>query len=71
MKSRLNPLVICSVNFWNRFKEKCFRRHTRVLVPFRETKDISKFTVPHFSRGEGAVHSNVEHVYVKKGPDVK
>ena len=28
---------------------------------------INKFTVPHFSRGESAVHSNVERMYVERG----
>ena len=29
---------------------------------FPETKGISKFTVPHFFRGESAVHSSVERM---------
>ena len=55
-KSRLNTIcrliVIFSVKVRNSFKEKYFRHLTRVFVRFPETKGMSKFTVPHFSRGE-------------------
>ena len=34
MESRLKPLVIISEKLRNRFKGKCFRHHTRVLVRF-------------------------------------
>ena len=59
---RLKPLVIFSVNLRNSFKGKYFRHLTRVLVRFPETKYMSKFTVPHFSRGENAVHSSFERI---------
>ena len=67
-KSRLNtvcslkPLVIFSVKLRNSFKGKYSRHLTRVLVRFSETKGMSKFTVPHFSRGENVVHSSVERI---------
>ena len=59
---RLKPLVIYSVKLRNGFKGKYFRHLTRVLVRFPETKCMSKFIVPHFSRGENAVHSSVERM---------
>ena len=59
---RLKPLVIFSVKLWNSFKGKYYRHLTRVLVWFPETKGMSKFTVPHISRGENVVHSSVERM---------
>ena len=59
---RLNPLFIFPVTVRNSLKGKYFRHLTHVLVRFPETKGMSKFTVPHFSRGESAVHSSVEHI---------
>ena len=56
---RLNPLVIFPVKVRNSFKGKYFCHLTRVLVRFLETKGMSKFTIPHFSRGESVVHSSV------------
>ena len=53
---RLNPLVIFLVKVRNSFKGKYIRHLTRVLVRFPETKGMSKFTVPHFSKGESVVH---------------
>ena len=51
-----------SVKLRNSFKGKYFRHLTRVLVRLPETKGMSKFTVPPFSRGENVVHSSVEHM---------
>ena len=59
---RLNPLVIFPVKVRNSFKGKYFRHLMRVLVRFPETKGMSKFIVPHFSRGETVVHSSVERM---------
>ena len=59
---RLNPLVIFPVKVRNSLKGKHFRHPTRVLVRFPETKGMSKFKVPHFSRGESVVRSSVERM---------
>ena len=59
---RLNLLVIFPVKLRNSFKGKYFRHLMRVLVRFPDTRIMSKFTVPHFSRGETAVHSSVERM---------
>ena len=59
---RLKPLVIFSVKLRNSFKGKYFRHLTRVFVRFPEAKGESKFTVPHFSRGENVVYSSVERI---------
>ena len=59
---RLNPLVIFPVKVRNSFEGKYFRHLTHVLVRVPETKGMSKFTVPHFSRGESIVHSSVERM---------
>ena len=59
---RLNSLLIFPVKLRNSSKGKYFRHLTRVLVRFPETKSMSKFTVPHFFRGENVVHSSVERV---------
>ena len=59
---RLKPLVMFSVKVRNSFEGKYFRHLTRVFVRFPETKGMIKFTVPHFSRGENAVHSSVERM---------
>ena len=59
---RLNRFVISPVKLRNSFKEKYFHHLTRVLVRFPETKCMSKFTVPHFSRGESVLRSSLERM---------
>ena len=59
---RLKPLVIFSVKLRNSFKGKYFRHLMCVLVRFPETKGMSMFTVPRFSRGESDVYSSVERM---------
>ena len=59
---RLNSLVIFPVKARNSFKVKYFGHLMRVLIRLPETKGMSKFTVPHFSREEGLIHLIVERM---------